>query len=75
MTTLLTFGGAAAATKISLLLGIFMLIKYLDIQYPDNVLLIFETTSSEFLPAIFIDQSKEFFQEDYETYKNEFTIN
>ena len=31
MGILLTFGGAAAATKISLLLGIFMLIKYLDI--------------------------------------------
>ena len=61
MAILLAFGGAAAATKISLLLGIFMLIEYLDIQYPDNVLLIFETTSSEFLPTIFIDQNKELF--------------
>ena len=75
MATLLTFGGAAAATKISLLLGIFMLIKYLDIQYPDNVLLIFETTSSEFLPTFFIDQNTEIFQKDFETYANEFTIN
>ena len=62
---LLAFGGTAAATKITLLLGIFLLIKYLDIQYPDNILLIFSSTSDDFIPRIFIKQNNELFQTDY----------